>query len=90
MAITGIILHVEAKRLTAVKHAMSREQDLTVYGEHDGQYLVVVGEIPSGRLEDRIKELEEAPGVLAAYTTYVNIEDENLAEPEERLQPPAQ
>ncbi len=90
MAITGIILHVEASKLTAVSHAMSRESDLTVYGDHDGQYLVVVGEIPSGRLEDRIKELEEAPGVLAAYTTYVNVEDENLGEVGAEIQPPAQ
>jgi len=90
MAITGIILHVESAMLTSVSHAMSREPDLTVYGDHDGQYLVVVGEIPSGKLEDRIKELEEAPGVLAAYTTYVNVEDENLGEPEAILQPAAQ
>ncbi|MGL1862984.1 MAG: chaperone NapD [Pseudodesulfovibrio sp.] len=90
MAITSIILHVECAKLTSVSHAMSREPDLTVYGDHDGQYLVVVGEIPSGKLEDRIKELEESPGVLAAYTTYVNIEDEQMGESEDTLQPPAQ
>ena len=90
MAVTGIILHVEAAKLTAVSHAMSREPDLTVYGDHEGQYVIVVGEIPSGKLEDRIKELEDAPGVLAVYTTYVNIEDENFAAPDANLQAPAQ
>lgn len=76
MAITGIILHVVAEELETVRTAMDAEDDLTVFGDHEGQYLVVVGEIPSDKLEDRMKELEGFPGVLATYTTYVNIEDE--------------
>jgi len=90
MAVAGIILHVEADKLTEVSEAVSRQPDLTVYGNHDGQYIVVVGEIPSGKLEDRTKELEKSDGVLAVYTTYVNIEDENLTAPEPHLQASAQ
>ena len=90
MAITGIILHVVAAELETVRQAVDAEKDLTVYGDHEGQYLVVVGEIPSPQLEDRIKELEEFPGVIATYTTYVNIEDENLHKSETNLQSPTQ
>jgi len=89
MAITGIMLHVMSSHLESVKKLVEAEEDLTVYGDHDGQYLVVVGEIPSSRLEDRIKELESFPGALAAYTTYVNVEDEQLDRDEAHLQPTA-
>lgn len=86
MAITGIILHVESEQLETVRAAMDAESDLTVFGDHEGQYLVIVGELPSGSMEDRMKELEEFPGVLATYTTYVNIEDEHMSAPGENLQ----
>lgn len=89
MAIAGIMLHVMSSHLESVKERIEAEEDLTLYGDHDGQYLVVVGEIPSSRLEDRIKELESFPGALAAYTTYVNVEDEQLDRDEAHLQPTA-
>lgn len=76
MAITGIILHTLAENLDAVRAGVERSDDLTVYGVHDGSYLIVVGEIPAARLETRLKELEKTDGVLAVYTTYVNTEDE--------------
>lgn len=89
MAITGIMLHVQRSELESVKALVAAEDDLTIYGDHDGQYLVVVGEIPSSRLKDRIKELESFPGALAAYTTFVNVEDENLDRDEAQRQPTA-
>ncbi|MFV0421050.1 chaperone NapD [Oleidesulfovibrio sp.] len=76
MAVAGIILHAESSRLQQVRAVVAAEKDMTIYGEHDNQYLVVVGEVPSAKLEDRIQSLEAVPGVLAVYTTYVNIEDE--------------
>jgi nitrate reductase NapAB chaperone NapD len=76
MAITGIILHTLAEKISDVRALVDDSDDLQVYGVHEDQYLVVVGEIPSETLEDRLDGLEKTDGVLAVYTTYVNTEDE--------------
>lgn len=78
MAITGIILHTRPDMAAHVSAEVDRCDDLQVYGLHEDQYLIVVGEMDSTRLEDRLEEVEKMNGVLAVYTTYVNTEDEQL------------
>jgi nitrate reductase NapAB chaperone NapD len=80
MAITGIILHTLTEKTNAVQAMVEATDDLQFYGLHDVNYLVVVGEIPSSKLEARLEELEKTDGVLAVYTTYVNTEDEQILE----------
>lgn len=76
MAIAGVILHVAPGAMDAVRDSVNDADDLHLYGEHDGQYLVSVAELPSSLLRERMEAIEKWSGVLAVYTTYVNLEDE--------------
>jgi len=80
MAITGIILHTLIEKASAVQAMVEATGDLQFYGLHNDNFLIVVGEIPSSKLETRLDELEKSDGVLAVYTTYVNTEDEQILE----------
>ena len=76
MAIAGIILHTLTEKTDEVRAIVEQSDELQVYGLHEEKYLIVVGEMPSSALEKRLNGLEKMDGVLAVYTTYVNIEDE--------------
>lgn len=76
MAIAGLLVHTLKDRLLEVEAAFQGMAGLTTYGAYEGQYLVVVAEAPSGKLEDLVERLQDQEGVLTVYTTYVTIEDE--------------
>ncbi|NDV18452.1 hypothetical protein GO013_03345 [Pseudodesulfovibrio sp. JC047] len=76
MAIIGIILHTLKDKTDEVRAKVEATDDMQVYGLHEEKYLVVVGEMPSETLEKRLEKWEKTDGVLAVYTTYVNVEDE--------------
>jgi len=76
MAITGLLVHTLKKDVESVEQAISLIGGMTSYGIHQDQYVVVVVEAPSDRLEKVVEQLDDIEGVLAVYTTYLTVEDE--------------
>ena len=76
MAITGLLVHALKKDVGNVEKAVSLIDEMTSYGIHQDQYVVVVVEASSDRLEKVVKQLDDIDGVLAVYTTYLTVEDE--------------
>ncbi len=76
MAITGLLVHALKKDVVSVEKAVSLISEMTSYGIHQDQYVVVVVEAPSDRLEKVVEQLDNIDGVLAVYTTYLTVEDE--------------
>lgn len=76
MAIAGLLVHTLKEDMATVEAALQGMSGLTTYGTYGDQYIVVVAEAPSGKLEDLVERLQDQEGVLTVYTTYVTIEDE--------------
>jgi nitrate reductase NapAB chaperone NapD len=76
MAIVGFLVHTLGDHLAEVEARLAGKPGFSVHGTQEGQYVVVVAEVPSGSLEARFKALESWEGVLAVYTTYLSVEDE--------------
>ena len=76
MAIAGLLIHTSEKELETTEAQITTMDGMTTYGCHQNQYVVVVAEAPSSELEARVKKIENLPGVLTIYTTYVTLEDE--------------
>ena len=81
MAIAGLLVHSEKAYLAEIEDKISRIPEMTTYGCHQDQYIVVVAESPSDRMENTVKSIEDIDGVLAIYTTYVTMEDEMNSDP---------
>ncbi len=80
MAIAGLLVHTLPEDLAAVEAEIRRMPEMTTYGIHQDQYIVVVAEVPSDRMEKRVDAIKDIEGVLTIYTTYVTLEDEFLAD----------
>jgi len=76
MAIAGLLVHTLAEHVEIVERRIGSMPEMTTYGCHQDQYVVVVAEAPSDRLESTVERLENIEGVLAIYTTSVTVEDE--------------
>lgn len=76
MAITGLLIHTLKNNVTDVEAKVKAMPDMTTYGIHEDQYVVVVAEVPSDQLEKAVGKIDEIDGVLTVYTTYLTIEDE--------------
>jgi len=76
MAITGLLVHTLQKDAASVEKAVALLSEMTSYGVHQGQYVVVVVEAPSDRIEKVVEKLDDIDGVLSVYTTYLTVEDE--------------
>ncbi len=76
MAITGLLVHALKKDVVSVEKAVSLISEMTSYGVHQDQYVVVVVEAPSDKLEKVVEKLDNIDGVIAVYTTYLTVEDE--------------
>ncbi len=76
MAIAGLLVHTLTERLAPVEEEIGKMAEMTTYGCHQDQYVVVVAEAPSGQMEATVKRIEAIDGVLTIYTTYVTVEDE--------------
>ena len=76
MAIAGLLVHTLKENLEAVERQIRTMPEMTTYGIHQDQYVVVVAEVPSDQMEKKVDQIKEIDGVLTIYTTYVTLEDE--------------
>ena len=76
MAIAGLLVHTLKENLEDVEKQIRFMPEMTTYGIHQDQYIVVVVEAPSDQMEKKVERIKEVEGVLTIYTTYVTIEDE--------------
>ena len=76
MAIAGLLVHTLTEDLTRIESEIQKMPAMTTYGIHQDQYVVVVADVPSDRMEAEVKRIEDIDGVLTIYTTYVTVEDE--------------
>jgi len=76
MAIMGFLVHTLREDVDAVEKKITAMPEMTTYGIHQGQYVVVVAEAISDRIEAVVEQVKELDGVLTIYTTYLTIEDE--------------
>ncbi len=76
MAIAGLLVHTLKENLDAVESRIDSMPEMTTYGTHQDQYIVVVAEVASDQMEKKVKQINDLEGVLTIYTTYVTIEDE--------------
>jgi len=76
MAIAGLLVHTLKEDLEAVERHIKSMAEMTTYGIHQDQYVVVVAEAPSDQMEKKVDGIKELEGVLTIYTTYVTLEDE--------------
>lgn len=82
MAIAGLLVHTLKENLEAVERQIHSMPEMTTYGIHQDQYVVVVAEVPSDQMEKKVDRIKEIDGVLTIYTTYVTLEDElDMGEP---------
>ncbi len=76
MAIAGLLVHALKENLEDVEKQISSMPEMTTYGIHQDQYIVVVAETPSDQMETKVDRIKDIEGVLTIYTTYVTLEDE--------------
>lgn len=76
MAIAGLLVHTLNKHLARVEEQIRDMPEMTTHGCHQDQYVAVVAEAPSDRLEKTVNRIGAIDGVLTVYTTYVTVEDE--------------
>ena len=76
MAIAGLLIHTLTEDLARIEGEIQNMDNMTTYGCHQNEYIVVVAEAPANQLEAEVKKIEAINGVLAIYTTYVTVEDE--------------
>ena len=76
MAIAGLLVHALKEDLARIEARIKQLPEMTTYGCHQDQYIVVVAEAPSACLESTVEKIETIDGVLAVYTTSVTVEDE--------------
>lgn len=76
MAITGLLVLSLTKDIHNVEEALAQLKDMTTYGIHQDQYVVVVVEAPSDKIEKVVGQIDDIEGVLSVYTTYLTVEDE--------------
>ncbi len=76
MAITGLLVHSLIDNVSDVERAINSLDGMTSYGIHQEQYVVVVVEAPSDKIESVVNRIDDIEGVLSVYTTYLTVEDE--------------
>lgn len=76
MAIAGLLIHTLKENLEVVEKQINSMPEMTTYGIHQDQYVVVVAEAPSDQMEKKVDLIKDLEGVLTIYTTYVTLEDE--------------
>ena len=76
MAIAGLVVHCLKETVDGIMAVVDSMPEMTVFGVEQDQYVVVVAEAPSSFMEKTVEKLQKIEGVLAVYTTSINIEDE--------------
>jgi nitrate reductase NapAB chaperone NapD len=72
----GLLVHVLKENVETVEQTVSQMEEMTTYGIHEDQYVVVVCETVSDQIELVMDKVKQLKGVLTVYTTYLTIEDE--------------
>ena len=72
----GFLVHTLPDDLQHVERVVDRMDGMTTYGIHNDQYIVVVAEAPSDKIDDEVDKIKELDGVLTIYATYMTVEDE--------------
>ncbi len=80
MAVAGLLVHALKEDLFRIEEAIRQMPEMTTYGCHQDQFIVVVAEAHSNELEAVVAGIQDIEGVLSLYTTYVTVEDETSAE----------
>lgn len=76
MAIAGLLVHTLEDNLKRIETAIDVMPEMTTYGCHQCQYVVVVAEAPANQMEKTVERISAIDGFLSIYTTYVTVEDE--------------
>jgi nitrate reductase NapAB chaperone NapD len=76
MAIAGLLVNTLKADLQKAEAEIRAMPEMTTYGCHQDQYVVVVADAPSDQMERAVDRIHAIHGVLTVYTTYVTIEDE--------------
>ncbi len=76
MAIAGFLVQAKKSELDEVETRLRSLPELTIYGAHQDQFIVVVAEAPAGQMEDVVERINRLDGVITTYTAYVTVEDE--------------
>jgi nitrate reductase NapAB chaperone NapD len=76
MAIAGLLVHALKGELQKVEAQIRAMPEMTTYGCHQDQFVVVVADAAAEQMEKAVDRIHAIRGVLAVYTTYVTIEDE--------------
>ncbi len=76
MAIAGFLVQAKKSDLPEVEAQLQALPELTIYGAHQDQFIVVVAEAPAEQMEDVLARINRMSGVIATYTAYVTVEDE--------------
>jgi len=76
MAIAGLLIHTLPQDAKDVEKAVGSIDEMTTYGIHEDQYVVVVAEAPSDQMEDTVGKIDDIGGVLAVYVNSLTVEDE--------------
>ena len=76
MAIAGLLVHCANDARESVENLIRPMRELTLFGTHLDQYIVVVAETPSSEMEACVDRLGDIEGILAVYTTFMSFEDE--------------
>ncbi len=88
MAIAGLLIHTLPETVKAVERKISNIPEMTTYGIHENQYVVVVVETEADSMEKTVEKIKDIDGVLTIYTTYLTIEDELADEPDKVFKAP--
>ena len=76
MAIAGLLVHTLLEKTIAVEEQINAMEHMTTYGIHKDEFIVVVAEVNSKKMENEVEKINDIDGVLTIYTTYITIEDE--------------
>jgi nitrate reductase NapAB chaperone NapD len=76
MAIAGLLVHTLQGEAEVVEQKIKKMNTMTSYGIHKDEFIVLVAEVHSQKIETEVKKIEGIDGVLTIYTTYVTVEDE--------------
>ena len=88
MAIAGLLVHTLSENVKTVERKIGKMPEMTTYGIHEDQYVVVVVETEADYMEKTVDKINMIDGVLTIYTTYLTIEDELTDEPEKVFKAP--
>jgi len=76
MAILGFLVHTLKEHVHEVESRIQAMPEMTTYGVYQDQYIVVVADAPSERIDGLVESIKDIDGVLTTYATYLTVEDE--------------